>query len=637
MPAVAAAANKFRVEQAFSLFPSAVRWLKPAACAFCGFLLLFSLGARADETASPAQLRYREGYRLLQEAERGPTAAERVTGLRAAERELRAALELDPRHYRARALLAQTAFGLAQELPDAAERRQAAAVARKEFAEAAQLEPEDWRIYNSWGRCLLFLANDKAAAPELLAEAKPLFEKARDLARWKSDNAIVNNLYGQCLYQLAELTPAGPDQRRYLEDCLAAYRTAMSELPVSTDPQAWRTLGFARLDLAQLTQNPALARDAGLALREALALDPAGVDLHFALARAAALLDEPEPALRYLRVCFESDTGTNWVERAAADPAFARLRERADVRDLLTTARHATQAAPHLQAGATLLARAGETGNLQHRRELLEQAADQFQRVARLQPAAALPYRLWGECLANLAQTADTPAAGRNWIRVAGERFAVAARLQPEPATYLAWGQALAYAAQHLDESPAQRAESLRNATAKLEEGLQLAGTAETRRAFDRELAGVLVLRAQGAEPLADRRNFAERAVTLCAALAPAKPSAEVRFLYQNWGLALLVAGQLNQDRLQLRQAVEKLTAALPFDPANAELHYRLATAYALLDSKPQALRHLRECLTGASGDAYRRRAADDRDLDALRSLPECNELIGGRPAAGAD
>jgi hypothetical protein len=394
-------------------------------------------------------------------------------------------------------------------------------------------------------------------------------------------------------------------------------------------------LGLARLDLGQLTQNSALVQEALAALHEAQAMNPNRPDLHFALARAFALLDETEPALRHLRTSLDSGAATNLAAQAATEPAFARLRDRPEFQQALTTGKNVHQAAPFLQTGLGLLTQADAETRPPARRYLLLRAGEFFRQAVKLQPDSATARDLWARTLAQLVPLAATRELGADDARIAAEQFAVAARLNADWDTYLAWGKLLSYSAQHLTETPAQRAEQLQLATEKLEYGLRQTRVPVARRALQRELAGVLLRRAQ--EPVANRDKLLERSLNLCAESAPTKPTAADAPLYQIWGQSLLLAGKLAKYRMRLWQAAEKLVTALQFDPQNRELQYRLATAYALLESKPQALRYLKECLTGDAAGAYRRLAQEDADLDSLRSLPEFIDLIGMPPPVPAD
>lgn len=81
---------------------------------------------------------------------------------------------------------------------------------------------------------------------------------------------------------------------------------------------------------------------------------------------------------------------------------------------------------------------------------------------------------------------------------------------------------------------------------------------------------------------------------------------------------------------LELRQpqwAVNLCTQVLAIDPDNGHSKYQLACAYALLGQADKAILYLKEAIDQRS--AYAAEAAADPALDALRNLPEFQEIQG--------
>lgn len=579
------------------------------------FAAQIALAAQTDDPSTAADIHYQEGYRLLKQAEQGATASERIAGLQSTARELRAAIALRPDYYLARALLAQTLFGLTRELTDPAARQQTIDQTWEQFSAAAKLPEADWRIFNAWGRFLTFIAPGTTDRLAVLQEARQLFERALSLARWSNEKSAVNVLYGQCFYNLALATPASAPKRQYLTEASERLKSATKELPFANDVTALRTLGDAMAELGRLDRDPATIRQATVPLESALALAARNPETHYSIARVHALLQENDEAVNQLRQSLEIGV-TNLAAMAQDDPAFADLRDRQDFRQALTTGHNAIAAEPLLR----------ECLELSTSTNQLAQAVECFRKVAQLQPDSADVHRLWAETLMRLAQNTGSNEARRAFAAEASQRIAVAgAAPNADWHVYYSWGRLLGYLADTFPE--AQRTERLRDATDKFETGLRRTKVAEDRRLLQCELAGNLLARAT--ESRADRATLLSRCINLCEELAPTKTSPDGSRINAIWGRALMVTGKIESDRMKLRLAAEKLADALELDPQSSDLEYRLATIYALLDNKTQALRHLGMSLEQDPTGRHHRDAAQDSDLDKLRALPEFYELLG--------
>lgn len=569
------------------------------------------LGAGVSLAAPPDELHYQEGYRLLKQAEQGLTPADRIAGLQAATEELKAAVAANPNHYLSQALLAQTLFGLARETGDP----RLASEARGHFAAAARLPEADWRIFNAYGRFLLYIAQDA----DTLREARQQFETSLGLARWNNDKSTINNLYGQCLYRLATTAGTDDERRAYLKECIERLESATKQLPAATDPLALRILGSALLESGQ-------AQRALPVLQEALGNAASNPETHYALARVYAALENEPAALNELQTSLQLGLATNLIAQAEQDAFFASMRSQPAFRQLITSGKRADDAGHLLREGWELTQRVDTAPTPSDRLQLLQKATERFAVAAQLQTDSTAIQTTWAQSLARLADEAPTADARREFARQAATHFAAVAK--PNWQTYFSWGALLQSAANNFSASDEQPRRLFQEAAGKFELAMKTTRVPSERRMAQRELAASLVTRATLLPP-PERSALLDRALALCADLAPSPDESRINAI---WGRALILTGQAGNSRMQLRQAIEKFSAALSIEPGNLELLYRLATANALLENRPQAMRHLQACLQSDPSDAYRRMAAEDTDLDSLRSLPEFHELIGRQP-----
>jgi tetratricopeptide (TPR) repeat protein len=169
----------------------------------------------------------------------------------------------------------------------------------------------------------------------------------------------------------------------------------------------------------------------------------------------------------------------------------------------------------------------------------------------------------------------------------------------------------------------------LQEARRLFEVGLNLNAFSGERGRLERDLGLCLVLTAQNVTNVLEKRSLYEEAMRRFGSAAQVDAVAPTPQLSGRWGIALVEYGKLTNDRMALRQAVERLTTALEQDSQNNEARYNLACAYALLEQPGNAMRHLRVCLENDdSKRTYYQTALQDPDLSSLRRTREYYDLV---------
>lgn len=594
-------------------------WLLAAAWAFGT-----GLAAAATQT-NDAPAAYRRGYQLLEQAERATTTTERQQNLSAAREQFATALALDPHHDRARALLAQTLFGLMRETPDDALALDLARQADQHFAQAANQRAGDWRILSSWGRFLTYcaqrLAPNAAERCAQLHQARQLFNQAHALTRTTLDKSRVAGTRGECLWEIAQCDPADDVRRQALEACLQDFATAHQYQPAFLTASQLRTWGRALLAVGRITTNRIQLASATTRLDEALMLEPDSGLAHYELARAYTLLGNTNAAWSHLRQAVQMRGAADVIERARAEPDLAPLSGQPEFATLLRPQPTGTLAS-RLAEVEHLLTQTGQvTAAHVYRRALalLEPLVTEY-------PTTYRVHELRATVLAALATNALTQTERRQLWQQAQTACQIAARLpEHEAKLYLVWGGLwLPQAA-----PPVAPLEAYRQATQLFETGWKRTAHAGERRRLQHALAGALIGYGILAANAPDRESCLQRATQLLEELARTPSGERDAMLYRWWGQALTALGQITLERLAYRQAIEKFLTALELEPTNLGARYELVVAYALSGQPTQALRHLEHCCAADPSGAYRRRAAQDPNLHSLRRYPGFNRLIG--------
>ena len=259
----------------------------------------------------------------------------------------------------------------------------------------------------------------------------------------------------------------------------------------------------------------------------------------------------------------------------------------------------------------------------------LTKAIEQCDAATKIRPDFFRAHALAAHCLYRLAQLKTTRQEHRDSIQAARDRFEIAARCSGvDPALFREWGGMLISETKLHEDAP-ERLALLRDAKRVFESGLNLKGFSGEQGRLERDLGFCLLLIAQNVDKESEKRNLYEEALRRFGSAAQVDTVANTPQLSARWGIALVEYAKLTNDRMVLRQAVERLETALEQDARNTEARYNLVCAYALLEQPQNALRHLRVCLDNDdSKQTYYHAAVEDPDLNFLRHTREYNDLI---------
>ena len=259
----------------------------------------------------------------------------------------------------------------------------------------------------------------------------------------------------------------------------------------------------------------------------------------------------------------------------------------------------------------------------------LNKTIEQCDAATKLAPDFCRAHVLAAHCLYRLAQLSTDRQEYSSHFQAARERFAIASRCPGVDAKmFREWGGML------IQEIPAHadrtdRLALLQEARRLFEVGLNLNAFSGERGRLERDLGLCLVLTAQNVTNVLEKRSLYEEAMRRFGSAAQVDAVAPTPQLSGRWGIALVEYGKLTNDRMALRQAVERLTTALEQDSQNNEARYNLACAYALLEQPGNAMRHLRVCLENDdSKRTYYQTALQDPDLSSLRRTREYYDLV---------
>ena len=223
--------------------------------------------------------------------------------------------------------------------PDAARRRTLARLAYDRFRIAATCDEADWRAYASWGQMLnsqpeLFATSPAKTYPVLL-EAKEKIEKALELARYSGEIAMIERDLGLCLIQLGQVATEPGKRREFYTQAIRKLEAVTAKSPAVANARLYGMWGVAQVQLSKLENDRMLLRRSIERFQTSLEMDPSNGETRYNLVCAYALLEQPEPALRHLRLCLANDPNRTFYNAAAADPDLDSLRRTPEFNQLL--------------------------------------------------------------------------------------------------------------------------------------------------------------------------------------------------------------------------------------------------------------------------------------------------------------
>jgi uncharacterized protein (DUF2249 family) len=282
-----------------------------------------------------------------------------------------------------------------------------------------------------------------------------------------------------------------------------------------------------------------------------------------------------------------------------------------------------------LDAGTTFQKQAEQAKTPTQMFEKYQMAIARFSRASELAADSYRAHFLWGHALYGLAVHVTDRDQRRTLVLQTREQYLAAARCSGvESPLYHDWGVMLTQEAELLAANPTERRAILQEAITSLNAGLNLASFSDERARIERDLGAALALLGVASRGLPRQGVLYKQAVEKFESATKVGNEAKTARIFGLWGVALLELGKADNDRMLIRQAVERLQAAIELDTASVEPRYNLARAYALLDQPEPGMRHLKICLDHDPDRAYYNAAVKDPDLDNLRRTPEYNQIF---------
>jgi len=258
-----------------------------------------------------------------------------------------------------------------------------------------------------------------------------------------------------------------------------------------------------------------------------------------------------------------------------------------------------------------------------------QKAIERFGRAVELAPDSYRAHFLLGHSLYGLALQTTDKGQRHKLVMQAREQYVAGARCPGvEWPLYQEWGAMLTREIDLLSTSFAEHRDILQEAINSLNAGFVLTRFSGERAKIERDLGAAYLLMAKSSPGLPNQYALYKRAVEKFDSATKVETEAKSARIYGLWGVALLELGKADNDRMLMRQATERMQTALDLEPANGEIRYNLACAYALLNQPEAGMRHLKICLENDPEHTYYNSAAKDPDLFNLRRTAEYNQLF---------
>jgi tetratricopeptide (TPR) repeat protein len=288
-------------------------------------------------------------WKLQQLAEGAASREEARTNFHQAIAQCDAAAKMKQNFFGAHALAAHCYYRLAQLETAPQPHHDLVEIAGARFALAAHCPGATAALYDEWGNMLMQEATACENIVErrgLLLQAKQAFESGFKLTDFSGQHAKVQRDLGMCLTLLAESTGDEAEKRTLYDEAIGQFTAAAKVDAVAATPQLHAHWGVALVEYAKLMNDPMMLREAIEQLGTALEKGAQGMEVHYNLACAYALLDQPDNAMRHLRICVDNDDAKHTYYNAAVqDPDFWSLRSTRDFNEM-TSAKQPPPIAP---------------------------------------------------------------------------------------------------------------------------------------------------------------------------------------------------------------------------------------------------------------------------------------------------
>ena len=301
-------------------------------------LLVFGLSIRLTalgEDATNATARdpgrlLDDGISIQKQALAAKTPAEIAGNYRKAIEQFRRAAELAPDSYRAHYLWGHAAYGLVLQTTDRVQRQQLLIKAREQYQTAAGCPGAEWAASDELGAMLTneisLLGAGAAERRAVLQEAINSLKAGYSLARFSGERATVERDLGVAFLSLAQSSQGLPSERALYKQAVEKFESATKVESEAKTPRIYGLWGVALLELGKADNDRTFLWQAVDRLQTAIELESVTVEMHYNLACAYALLDQPKMALGQLRICLENDSNRRYHNTATTDPDLDNLR-----------------------------------------------------------------------------------------------------------------------------------------------------------------------------------------------------------------------------------------------------------------------------------------------------------------------
>ncbi len=291
-----------------------------------------------DAFVTGSEKSYQAAFEFQKRAESSKSSQESAVNFSNAVAQCDLALKLRPDFYRAQALAAHCYYRWARLSGASSQHRDLVQAAKERFALAARCTGVQSALFREWGAMLMAESSLEAAAGARQAElrqAKTVLESGLESATYTGERARLQQDIGICLLLLARNTEDEPGKRAWYEAADRQFDAASKVESVANLPELDARWGAGLVDYGKLTNDRELLRKAVEKLGTAMEKDEQNQEVQYNLACAYALLDQPDQALRHLRICLENDNAQHiYLNAVAKDPDFASLRDTAEYKEM---------------------------------------------------------------------------------------------------------------------------------------------------------------------------------------------------------------------------------------------------------------------------------------------------------------
>jgi tetratricopeptide (TPR) repeat protein len=166
-----------------------------------------------------------------------------------------------------------------------------------------------------------------AQRQQLLGETRKVCELGLKLPGFTGERARLRRGLGTCLVLLAQSATEEAAKRGLYQEAIRQFASAGQVASVAGTPRLYTHWGVALLEYGKLTNDRQVLWQAVERLLTALEDDPHNLEARYNLVCVYALMNEPDKAMRNLRICLENDdAGRTYYQAAARDPDLNSLR-----------------------------------------------------------------------------------------------------------------------------------------------------------------------------------------------------------------------------------------------------------------------------------------------------------------------